>query len=121
MLLVQRCSSHYSILSLLVLPLLLVPILDICQLAPHAEAAVLNCSAFAPPPSASARAHNQLLGASNATSTHDRHYEARLHRCFQANPYDTSQLPVDEDEIVTPFKIGYIIARLLCSTSIQCL
>lgn len=121
MLLVPRCNSHSLIFSLFVLPLLLVPLLDLCQLAPHAEAAVLNCSAFAPPPSSSAQTHNnQRRGASNATGTHERHYEARLHRCFQANPYDTSQLPVDEDAVVAPFKIGYIIACLLCSNSIKC-
>lgn len=37
-----------------------------------------------------------------------RFYEPRLHECFEANPYDTSQLPLDVDALFDVFDVRFV-------------
>lgn len=84
-----------------------------CALTARAAVALHDCSAFAP--SAPAHSTGSWRGmvsnnntVRNGTIGGERNYEARLHACFLANPYDTSLLPVEADAIVTPFNIRFI-------------
>ena len=96
----EKIHLHYMSLTLqLVLLVVLIVIFALFSALAVADR-VLDCSAFG-------------VNATNLSASTMQSWSARLHACFKANPYDTSQLPAPDEALPITLYYDFTIVNLL--------